>query len=309
MKKYLKIFLKILVSLFFLWLVVYKTDWPEVMFYLKKIEIWQIILYVVVLLLGILISAYKWKKLAEFKEINSSLWDFFKLYLVGTFINNFMPSFIAGDAFKAYAIAGKEKKYNEAVSTVMMDRITGLIGIMILSLMCSILNFKMVLGNGILITINILIILSLFADIIIAELKKITFLKNWVSRVMPKRVIDFLRELYSYNNNSEIIKKTIFLSLVFSLVGVAFLNYILFWGLGIEIGFLDYLSVIFIISIISSLPISINNIGLKEWAYITFFGLFGVTSGAVVAVSVISRFLQMAVSFFALPAYLKAKKK
>jgi hypothetical protein len=68
------------------------------------------------------------------------------------------------------------------------------------------------------------------------------------------------------------------------------------------------MSVIFLISIISALPISINNIGLKEWAYITFFGIFGLSSGAVIAVSIISRFIQMAVSFTAMPIYLKSKK-
>jgi uncharacterized membrane protein YbhN (UPF0104 family) len=97
-------------------------------------------------------------------------------------------------------------------------------------------------------------------------------------------------------------------SFIFSLVGIGILNYVLFLALGINITILNFLSVVFLISIISALPISINNIGLKEWAYITFFGLFGVNPAAAVTVAIVSRTIQMVVSFFALPIYLKRKK-
>jgi glycosyltransferase 2 family protein len=306
-KKILKFSVKAFVSVFFTYLVIAKTNWPEVFFYLKKIEFWQIGLYVIVLIIGMWISSYKWQKLAEYKGIILPQREFFKHYLTGTFINNFMPSFIAGDTYKAIATSGEDKRYSEAASAVMMDRITGLVGIMILSLIFSILNYKIILNNQVLLVINALIVISLCTDLIIAKLKKISALKKLVYRFIPEKGIKFLQDLSSYGNNGDIIKRAIWLALFFSVVGVAFLNYILFWGLGVEISLSNYLSVIFLISIISALPISINNIGLKEWAYITFFGYFGITSGAVVAVSVISRFLQMIVSCLALPIYIRSK--
>jgi glycosyltransferase 2 family protein len=306
-KKILKFTIKLAVSLVFIYLVVIKTNWPEVLFYLKKITWWQVVLYVFFLLGGMAICARRWMILAEFKGIRLPFKDFFKYYLTGTFINNFMPSFIAGDVYKSYAIAGEEKKYSEAASSVMMDRITGLIGLMMLSLIFSLFNFKVVLANDILIIINVLIIISLCSDFIIARIKKIPVLRRWVEKTFPEKAIKFLHDVYSYSDNYKIIWQSIKLSFWFSLIGIAILNYILFWGLGVEINIWNYLSVIFLISIVSALPVSINNIGLKEWAYITFFGFFGITSGAVVAVSVISRFLQMLVSFAALPIYLKKK--
>ena len=164
------------------------------------------------------------------------------------------------------------------------------------------------MNNKWLLLANFGIILSFFVDLIIAKLRKISWLKNFVFKIMPQKIISFIRELYSYNNKTGVISRAVFISIWFSLIGLALLNYILFWGLGVKIGVLDYLSVIFIISIVSALPITMNNIGLKEWAYITFFGFFGVSSGAAVAASIISRFLQMLVSFLALPIYIKSKK-
>ena len=306
-KKLVTISLKVIVSVGFLVLVIYQTNWLEVYENLQTINAWWLVLYTIVLLIGIFISSYKWKILTAFKGIHSSHWNFFKLYLIGTFINNFMPSFIAGDAFKAYQIGNPKDKYAEATSAVLMDRITGFVGATILAIAFSVLNYKAILSNNILIWINILLILSFGVDIFIAGLKRIRPLKNWILKVTPEKIIHFLRELYSYNNKDRVITKSIWLSILFSIVGVAILNYILFLALGVQIGTLNYLSVIFLISIISALPISINNIGLKEWAYITLFGLFGVNTSAVVTVAIISRFMQMLVSFLALPSYLKIK--
>ncbi len=307
-KKYIKFFLKAAVSLVFIVLIIFKTNWPEFLFYIKKISFWGASFYIIVLVISMLISSYKWQLLAVHKGFKLSMLDFFKLYLTGTFINNFMPSFVAGDAFKAYEIAKKEGRYAEAASTVVMDRVTGLIGAMLLALLASFLNFGTVMGNKTLLVINVLIILSLAADIMLSSLRRSQILKNWIFHVAPRKLVDFLREFYGYSRSPKVLKTSILYGIVFSFVGVALLNYILFVSLGINVEFKDYFSVIFLISIISALPITVNNIGLKEWAYITFFGFFGVNSGAAVAVAVISRFLQMAISFFALPIYIKAKK-
>lgn len=307
-KKIVKFILKAIVTAFFSVWIILKTNWPEMWMYLKEIRAWHMVLYVAILILGMVICSYRWKKLAEVKGIRLPLWDFFKYYLTGTFINNFMPSFVAGDAYKAYAIASPEKSYSEAGSTVVMDRITGVIGLMILALFFSLVNFKFIIGNKLLVILNLLIILSLCSDVIIAKMKKIMWLRKLVFRFAPEKIINFLQEVYNYSGNSKILINSISWSIIFSIVGVAILNYILFWALGIKVGIINYLSVIFLISIVAALPISINNIGLKEWAYITFFGFFGVSTGAAVAISVISRFLQMAVSFTAVPMYLKRKK-
>jgi len=307
-KKILKFVLRSLVSSGFIVWIIFKTNWPEVLFYLGKIDWWLIIFYVLVLISSLVIASYKWKMLAQFKGLDFSLRHFFNLYLAGTLINNFMPSFVAGEAYKAYEIAKPQKKYFEATSTVIMDRLTGLAAAMILALVFSVMNYKVLFRNNFLMTVDVLIIISLLIDIAIAQLKKISLLRRWVMKILPDQAVRFLQHIYNYSNNTSIIKKAVLWSILYSFIGVAFLNYILFWALGISVGFVNYMSVIFLISIISSLPITIDSIGLKEWAYIALFGLFGVGSGAALAVSVISRFLQILVSLGALPFYLKNKK-
>lgn len=306
--KRLKTSIKIAVSVIFLAWIIWSTNWKDVLFYIKEVNPWYLVAYIAVLFLGFWISSHKWKLLSRHKDIRLPGTTFFKLYFIGTFINNFMPSFIAGDAYKAYEIGKKGDKYPQAASTVMMDRITGLLGATILALFFSLLNIQTVIGNKALIIINLLLILSFIIDILMPQIRKIAFLKRLILRFAPEKVADFLRELGGYAHDKKVFGKSILFSVLFSVVGVAILNYLIFLALSIQVQTLDYLSAIFLISIISSIPISINNIGLKEWAYITFFGAFGLDPAGVLTVAIISRTIQMVASFFALPLYLRNKK-
>lgn len=307
--KTFKFFAKVAISLGFIFYIIFKVNWNDVLEGVKKVSWWQAILYVVVLLLGMMISSYKWKILADCKKFKLSLFDYFKFYLAGTFINNFMPSFIGGDTYKTYQVGKNNGKYTEAASTVMVDRITGLAAAMMLAVFFSILNFKKVIQSEILVVVNILVLLSLFSDIIIARMKKSQFWKGMAKKFLPEKALHFIREIYSFGEGNCVIKKAILLGMLYDIIGIALVNYVLFWLLGIRIDVLDYLSVIFLTSIVASIPVTVNNIGIKEWAYIAFFGAFGLASSPVITVAILSRALQMIVSFFALPVYLEGRIK
>lgn len=263
--------------------------------------------YVILYLIGIWISAVKWKGLSDYKQLKAGIKDYYKYYLTGTLVNNFFPSFVGGDTFRSYQL-GKinNGKYVEAASTVLVDRITGFVGVMIMVLFFSIINFKTTLANPVLVVINGLIILSFVPDVFIVLARKFKFWEK-VKKIIPQIILQIFQEIRGYSQDHAVLKKAILLGAIFNFVGVAMANLVLFYAFGIKINVIDYLTVIFMISIISAIPISINNIGIKEWAYITLFGLFGIGSSAVVAIAILSRFLQMAVSFLALPVYLKEK--
>ena len=126
-KKYIKRILKVIVSAAFLFWVVFKVNWLNVLHDFQSIKWPFMAAYIAAILVGMIICAYRWKMLANYKEIKLSFGDFFKYYLTGTFINNFMPSFVGGDTFKAYETGKAQGKYLEAASSVIMDRITGLL--------------------------------------------------------------------------------------------------------------------------------------------------------------------------------------
>lgn len=301
-KKALKMTIKLLISLLFVVWLIFKVDWKQVLQYISAVDIFQIGIYVLVLLLGIMISSVKWKMLLAYKHINISLKECFQLYLTGTLINNFLPSFIGGDTYRAYHAGKKNQKFSAAASSVVVDRISGMIAAMAFTLLFFVLNFKQMYADRLLFVINIANFAGLILFFILIKMK---FPKK-IKEAVPQKLRALMKDFEEYGNIN-LLFKVFLMSMLFSFVGLALVNYVLFFSLGIKISLMNYFSVIFLISIISSLPISINNIGIKEWAYITFFGLFGISSSAVISVAIISRFLQMIVSLLAIPFYIRNK--
>jgi glycosyltransferase 2 family protein len=306
--KWLKLAAKIVVSLAFLAYVIMKVKWLEVWQYLQDINPFIIILYLIIILAGVAISSKKWQLLVNSKNINLSFTDAFKYYLTGTFLNNFLPSIIGSDTFRSYQVGRRYKKYSEAISTVIMDRITGLAAAMLMAILFSILNYKQVFANPILLVVNCLIVLSFCFDFAVFSLRKSPLGKKIIA-YFPEKVANFLMHFRDFQKKKGVMKNAILYGIAFDFVGLAIANYLLFASLGLKIGILDYLSVIFIISIISSFPVSINNIGIKEWSYITFFGIFGLNTSAVTTIAILSRFLQILLSLTAFPLYIKFRKK
>lgn len=306
-KKILKFAMKFAVSMAFVVWLVFKMDWESVFLNIKDISLWMIPFYVIVFVSGMLISAYKWKILAEFKGFQISLKKSFQLYLTGTFINNFMPSFIGGDTYRIYQIGKSQKKYVSGAVSVVLDRLTGFAMAMMLSVVFLILDWGEISKHFLL---SIMTLALIFFLLIMANLGTIMKFSIWkkILFFIPEKFFELLKNFSDFKE-SLVFKKALFFSVVFNLIGLAGTNYILFQALGIQIRPLDYLAVIFLISIVSSIPVSINNIGIKEWAYVTFFGFFGVSASGVIAVALLSRILQMLVSFTALPAYLQSKEK
>jgi hypothetical protein len=305
--KVIKLILKASISAVFVFWIIFKVKWNDVLFYIREINIWFTFIFILVFLIGIFISGYKWKLLLREKKMQATVLDCSKLYLTGSFINNFMPSVIGGDTYRAYQMGKKfNNKYIEAASSVIADRITGFIGVMILVLFFSALNILEVIKNPLLLGLNLFVLVSFGTDAVLIMLKKFPIWEI-IKKIIPESILKVVAEMKQYKSNRKMFKQSIMMGIIFNLVGVGLANYILFWAFGIQIGILDYGTVIFLISMIASIPVSINNIGIKEWAYVALFGIFGIDPSAAVTVAIVSRFLQMLVSFIAIPVYLKSK--
>jgi uncharacterized protein (TIRG00374 family) len=312
-KKILKFSLKLFVSIAFLAWIVFRVDWTEVFALLQKVQTSYIALYFLLLVSGMLISTHKWKLLAAFKGIELPFFQFFKLYLTGTFINNFMPSFVGGDAYRIYQVGKEGKKYAASASAVVMDRLTGLFGAMLLVLIFSLANFTVILEQKILLFLNVIILAAVSGVMVFFLTRQRLFWRKLVAgsrigKIIPEKLLSFFAELAHYSIDRKILGQAMGWSVLFGVVGLAATNYVLFLALGEKINLLDYLSVIFLISFVSALPVSINNIGVKEWAYLTFFAFFGVPGALVITVAILSRLLQMLFSFLAWPMYLQNKR-
>lgn len=286
-----------------------KVNWTIVLEKLKDVSPVFIVLYIAFQLAGNLISAKKWQVIALHKHqgLTFTLKEGFFAYLTGAFINNFLPSTLGGDAYRGLWLAQKTGARAASLSTVVFDRFIGLWTIAILAVFCSSpLWHHFFSDTAFQITLSGLIIF-LLGDLFVTY----AYFQPWFHRLLewlPFQARRLIQEVIGFTEKGIWAVGSLY-ALLFAFVGIALSNWTLFHALGSPIGFPSFLSVIFLVTIISSVPLSINNIGIKEWAYVTFFALVGVSVEVAVTAALLSRFIQMLISFIALPYYLRNKER
>lgn len=290
----------------FAW-VVAKVDWKTAWGFVSQVSFPLLFLYIVILVSGMTVSAYKWQILTRYKGFRKSLRWHFETYLAGTFVNNFLPSTLGGDTYRAIQLGtDKEGRRSPAVSTIFFDRLTGIWSLALLGCLFSFVQYTSMaphpLWLGIAITMGVLV-----AGDMILTLDKRGFFVG-LGRYFSKPIEHLIVEIASYRDETTV-KRVFGLAIAFNLIGVGLANYILFHAFGLPVGILQFLSVIFIINAIAAIPVSVNNIGIKEWAYFVFFGYLGLSTDVAVTVAIVSRFVQMLISFFALPGYLRGRRR
>ena len=302
-----KTVLKLIVTAILIFFLISKIDWLEVWGHLKGMKVYFVVLFIIFYLGGILISAKKWQVLASFKKFKRPYFFYFKTYLLGTFLNNFFPSFVGGDAYRVHSLGKKEERLKDSSTTVVIDRISGLIAVIFLAAIFGLLNYKSLLGSDLIFWLVILmsvISLVFLFGVYFFNAKVVQKIINY----LPRKIKEYIKQLGEFRSRG-IFFRIMDYSALFVLVGIALANYMLFLALGVQLSFFDFLSITFLANIIASIPISMGNIGIKEWAYIFLFGVFGVGSSVAVTVVIIARVLQMLVSFIALPFYLRDKNE
>jgi glycosyltransferase 2 family protein len=75
------------------------------------------------------VTFVRWYLLVRAQDLPFTLRNAFRLGLVGYFFNIFLPGAVGGDLVKAAFIAREQKRRTVAVSTVLMDRAIGLLGL------------------------------------------------------------------------------------------------------------------------------------------------------------------------------------
>lgn len=101
-----------------------------------------------VFLVCLLLAAIRWGILLRAQGISISMLAVLRLSFIGNFFNIIMPGGVGGDVFKAYYVAKGRDQKAAAVTTVLVDRIIGLVAISGLAFFAICANFQFLWQPG-----------------------------------------------------------------------------------------------------------------------------------------------------------------
>jgi uncharacterized membrane protein YbhN (UPF0104 family) len=288
--------LKLIVSSGLLYIVFSRTGVRQVFSLLKGIHFSAFFSAVLLYIIAQLFSTVRWKL---FLPETLGIKKLFSLYLIGSFFNTVLPGLIGGDAVKAFYLYRATGKSSLAVASIFMDRYIGLVMLIII---CS---FAFPFGYSYFHNSPISWAFP-FTVLVFVIISFLIFGFRFGKRV--KILSEFYDYFHSYRNQKGIILKALLMSGFVHLSGF-FAVYILALGLGIYIPFLACLIFVPLIVMFAAVPISISGIGIREGAFVLFFGLIGIRQDFATALS-LSWFLANSTgSLLGLVEYIRYKKE
>jgi glycosyltransferase 2 family protein len=137
------IVLKLTVSTVLLVILFRRADVPAMVTRFKQMDpLWTLAaLSVYGLMLGV--SAWRWHLLLRVQTVHIGLGTLTKSFLVATFFNNFLPSNIGGDVVRVADTAPFTGSKTLATTVVLIDRILGLIALLVLAAAASALAWRL----------------------------------------------------------------------------------------------------------------------------------------------------------------------
>lgn len=286
LKKFLLLILKLSVSGGALYLILSKAGVDKVFSHLRTISPWAFAFAIFTYIASIFISSFRWQLLLP---EHFSVKRLFPLYMLGAFFNTFLPGLVGGDAVKIYYLYKETGKGTQALSSVFMDRFVGFTMLMTLGITAypfGYEHFKDYEIGGVKIAWVTPLIVLTFALVSLL----IFGLRLGQRFQVIKEVHNYF---HSYLRKPGIIIKALILSAIVQ-VAIIFSVYVLTLGLGISVSFITLLVFVPIITTISTIPISISGIGLREGASVVLLGAVGIDPSMATALS-FSMFLAVAI--------------
>ncbi len=116
--------LKLVVTLFFLMIVLSRVDLSALKHALIDIEPLSVWIAAAVLITGAMAGSLSWYFVVRASAVNVPLCGIVAAYWSGMFFNSFLPSSIGGDFFKGWLLVRKnEVALSKAVSSIIVDRV------------------------------------------------------------------------------------------------------------------------------------------------------------------------------------------
>ncbi len=282
MKNKLKTILKIVISLGLVaYLFLTKIDRNELISNFKLLDWRYLPLIVLTIIVHYVISSFRWKSLLIHQDSHKvSRWYLFKLYFMGAFFNNFMPTSIGGDVYKVYRLGKKINDPFTGFSSVFTERFTGILMLFLIGL----LSLSRHLGWGVL----VLVVWMLCGFYIGMNLLKILSGK-----------FKSLKKLYDalmvYKNHPKILIFAMFTSLLIQFLSIS-TQYLTFMAVGVKLPIFYSLTAFPIITLAGFFIPSINGIGVQDALYASMFSFVGVSVSTAVSISIIYHMIRMSVS-------------
>lgn len=284
MRRLLFSLLRILVSLGLLAFLLTKVGMRETWETLRGTDLRYFLAALAIYLVSMVLKSYRWQILLRAQRVETPLPKLVSLYLIGTFFNQVLPTGFGGDAVRIYEFAHYSKRLAISITTVVVDRFTGLLVLFAMASLALVFSYQLV-APEVRAVIVFVFLGSLFVTWVFSQRviwQRLTRLPLLSSLAQRGKVRELYESAQAYTLGP--FARALAVSLALNIL-IMVTNYLAALSLGMQISFIYLLLFIPIISFLLVLPISFSGLGIREGGYVYLFTQVGVPSSLALALS------------------------
>ncbi len=292
MKRYILPVLQTLVTLGLLWWIFRDPEQNRLMLSaLESAKFAWLIPGVLAVGAAFLLQTQRWVMLLAVQGISMGWWRAWRLIMVGAFFNLFLFGATGGDVIKIfYAMRETATKKSAAFLSVMVDRIVGLVALVVAAAVICAWNFSMLLSNPVTAALmgSLAVILGgslgvIVAGFVVDRLQLAHRLPGWIP--LHGRIVEMASAFSIYARDGRTLLATLGLSIpAHLLIFSAF--YFSARAFTDALSLMNVFCVMPIINTITALPISLSGVGVREKLFQNTFGaLFGLPTDVSTVIS------------------------
>lgn len=275
-----------------LYLVFRKADLSQISSILMSIGPFPFLFVSLLYILSQLASTFRWKLLLPERFTVRRL---FSLYMIGAFFSSFLPGVVGGDAVKAYYLNRDARKISLTLASIFLDRYIGFAALMTLGIIAFPFSLPSFGSSPYAWALP-----AIFTAFVIGSL---LFFRLQVGRRFTM-VAEFYQYFREVRSRKEVIPQAFLISVL-----VQLMNFLMVISLAVAMHAEIPVVVLFvfmpIVITLTSLPISISGIGVREGSFVLLLGLIGVRPEVATSISLAWFFSVFLGSLPGLIAYLR----
>lgn len=290
-KKIVLIFLRISISVALLIFLFSQVDRKSLFEIIKTADKGLLLWAFFIFFFNYLFCLMRWIMLLKALEIHLPLSRVIISFSGGIFFNLVLPSAIGGDLVRSIDLAAYTKKPKEIVATVILDRLSGSVGLLILIFFSLFFGSKLLQDKAVFLSIFIITFLLVIILLILFNNSIYTALNRFLSRPNAGKIRNTLKslheEMHVFRDKKKEVIKNLFVSVLVQ-ANTPLTLYFIALAIGLKVSLIYYFVFLPIIGAITMLPISIGGLGLRDATTIYFFAKAGVSRDLAFAMSLLN---------------------
>jgi uncharacterized protein (TIRG00374 family) len=238
--------------------------------------------------------AYRWYVLYHAYSQYPSLGNLLQVTFISAFFNNLFPSTLGGDTYRTLRTDAKDKNYSRNFSVVLVDRLIGLVGLVVLGVVALLFRSETItFPEGVVASIlffGVVIISLVVMAIHPVSHRLISLIGHRLSHRIGSRLDVLFQYLRPFSEQVNLLGYGLILS-VLARIAWAGSGYLVGEALHLDLPLSTYLILLPVIEIIRMIPLTPQGIGIRESAFVILFGYAGIQDVDATALSFLFYFL------------------